>query len=260
MKRPKFLLVGCGVMGSALKQGWERENAPFDVVVIEPSNPQYIPDLASLPEDFRPNLIIFAVKPQILPEILPHYRRFSGRGCLFLSIAAGLTLSTYHRLLGEEESIIRAMPNIPVTVGQGISVLVTHKSLTEEQRALGQSIFEASGKAIWLEQEALMDVVTAVSGSGPAYCFRLVECLAAAGVESGLPREVALTLARQTAIGAGAILQNTSDSASDLRIKVTSPGGTTAAALEVFDHGHVLEKLTLTAVKAAVHRGQELSQ
>jgi len=247
-------------MGSALKQGWERDNAPFDVVVIEPSNPQYVPDLASLPEDFVPNLIIFAVKPQILPDLLPHYRRFSGQGCLFLSIAAGLTLSTYHRLLGEDECIIRAMPNIPVTVGQGISVLVAQNPLTKEQRALGQSIFEASGKAIWLEHEALMDVVTAVSGSGPAYFFRLVECLAAAGAECGLPREVAFALARQTAIGVGAILQGTSDSATDLRIKVTSPGGTTAAALGVFDQGHALEKLTYTAVKAAVHRGQELSQ
>jgi pyrroline-5-carboxylate reductase len=145
-------------------------------------------------------------------------------------------------------------------VGQGMVVLVTKSLLTDSQRTLGQSIFETSGKVIWLEKESLMDAVTAVSGSGPAYFFRMVECLAAAGVACGLPPEVAMCLARQTAIGAGAMLQNFPDPATDLRMRVTSPGGTTAAAISVFDHGHALAKLTHTAVKAAIQRGQELSQ
>lgn len=260
MKRTKFLLVGCGAMGGALKQGWERAKAPFDVCVIEPSNPEYLADLSLVPEDYVPDLIVFAVKPQTLPDILPLYRRFSGRGCLFLSIAAGVSLDTYHTNLGEEEFIIRAMPNLPVTVGEGMAALVTRSPLSEHHRALGQSVFEASGKAIWLDKESLMDVVTAISGSGPAYFFRMVECLAQAGVVCGLPPEVAMCLARQTAVGAGAMLQNLSDPPIDLRLRVTSPGGTTAAALRAFDQEDALAKLTRTAVKAAIQRGQELAQ
>lgn len=231
MKRAKFLLIGCGVMGGALKQGWERAKVPFEVLVIEPSNPLYLANVALVPEDFVPEMIVFAVKPQTLPEILPLYRRFAGQGCLFLSIAAGVSLDTYHKNLGEDECIIRAMPNLTVTVGEGMSVLVTRSLLSERHRALGQAIFEASGKVIWLDKESLMDVVTAVSGSGPAYFFRFVECLAAAGVTSGLPAEISMCLARQTAIGAGAMLQDSTDTAIDLRSRVTSPGGTTAAAI-----------------------------
>lgn len=260
MKRAKFLLVGCGMMGGALKQGWEHAKAPFEVVVIEPSNPDYLPNLKSLPGDYVPDLIIFAVKPQILPEILPSYKHFSAKGCLFLSIAAGVNLDHYHSILGEEAHIIRAMPNLPVTVGQGMAVLATQSALSEKQRTLGAAVFEVSGKVIWLEKEGLMDVVTAVSGSGPAYFFRMVECLAAAGVANGLPAEAAMFLARQTAIGAGAMLDQLPDTAMDLRLRVTSPGGTTAAAIRAFDENGALAKLTLTAVRAAIHRGQELSQ
>ncbi|MCE3230402.1 MAG: proC 1 [Alphaproteobacteria bacterium] len=260
MQRAKFLLVGCGVMGGALKQGWENANAPFDVVVIDPSHSQYLPNITAVPEDYVPDAVIFALKPQMLPETLPLYQRFSGQGCLFLSIAAGTSLSTYHTILGEEESIIRAMPNLPVIVGQGMTALATQRPLNEEHRALGEAVFETTGKVIWLDKESLMDVVTAVSGSGPAYFFRMVECLAAAGVVCGLPPDLAMALARQTAIGAGAMLEHASDTAADLRAHVTSRGGTTAAALSAFDQGDALAKLTRMAVKAAIHRGQELSQ
>jgi pyrroline-5-carboxylate reductase len=152
------------------------------------------------------------------------------------------------------------MPNLSMTVGQGMAVLVTRRPLRDEQRALGEAIFETSGKVIWLDKESLMDAVTAVSGSGPAYFFRLVECLAAAGAACGLPPEVAMCLARQTAIGAGTMLQHSSGAPADLRARVTSPGGTTAAALNAFDQDDALAKLTRTAVKAAIQRGQELSQ
>lgn len=260
MKQSKFLLVGCGAMGGALKQGWERVQAPFDVVVIEPSNSQYLPDIASLPEDYVPEMVVFAVKPQVIPEILPLYKRFTGKGCLFTSIAAGIPLQVYHSVLGESEHIIRAMPNLPVTVGQGMAVLTSRHSLSEQHRAMGQAIFEASGQAIWIEKEGLMDVVTAISGSGPAYFFRMVECLAQAGITCGLPQDVAMCLARQTAIGVGAMLEHSAESVTDLRRRVTSPGGTTAAALSAFDRDEALVKLVRTAVKAAIQRGQELSQ
>lgn len=260
MKKVKVLLVGCGAMGSALKASWENAKAPFDILVIEPSNPEYLPNFASLPVDYRPELILFAVKPQVLPEVLPNYHRFSGQGCLFISIAAGIPLETFHKALGEKESIIRAMPNLPVTVGQGMAVLTTRRTLSDEQRSMGQAIFEASGQILWLDKESLMDVVTALSGSGPAYFFRMVECLAQAGIVCGLPPELAMKLARQTAVGAGSMLQHSPESVTDLRIRVTSPGGTTAAALSAFDHQEALGKLVRTAVRAAIQRGQELSQ
>jgi pyrroline-5-carboxylate reductase len=260
MENTRIILVGCGVMGNALKQGWERANAPFETVVIEPSNPHYLSNVDAVPEDFSPHVVLFAVKPQMLPRILPLYQRYSGRNCLFLSIAAGIPLATYHKILGKNESIIRAMPNLGVTVGQGMAVLVTNSSLTKAHQVWGQTIFEASGKVLWLEKESHMDIVTAVSGSGPAYFFRMVECLAAAGTVSGLPADVAMCLARQTAIGAGAMLQNCDESPTDMRIHITSPGGTTAAALSAFDQEDALAKLTRTAVKAAIQRGQELAQ
>lgn len=257
--RSQVLLVGCGVMGNAIKQGIERSGLPFDVTVIEPSNPIYLPGVDALPETYWPEMVIFAVKPQILPQVLPDYVRFTGKGCLFLSIAAGVPLAAYHKVLGDEEKIVRAMPNLPMTVGQGMTVLVAHRLLSSIHRSLGQSLFNACGQVIWLEKEELMDVVTAVSGSGPAYFFRMTECLAAAGVAGGLPLDVATALARQTAIGAGAMLEKLPEGATELRVRVTSPGGTTAAALSVFDQGDGLAKLTRTAVKAAIHRGQELS-
>jgi pyrroline-5-carboxylate reductase len=260
MNQAKLLLVGCGVMGGALKQGWERVKAPFEVTVIDLSYSGALATIDAIPENYKPDIIIFAVKPQVLPEILPLYVRFKATGCLFISIAAGISLDTYHKHLGDDEHIIRAMPNLPVTVGQGMAVLVTRSNLSGKHRTLGQSIFESSGKVIWIENEGLMDVVTAVSGSGPAYFFRFIECLAASGIANGLSFEVAMELARQTAIGAGAMLQQTSDTVADLRKRVTSPGGTTAAALNVLDHAHTLSRLTHTAVKAAIQRGQELAK
>lgn len=257
MKR--LLLVGCGAMGGALKQGWERARAPFEIIVIDPSNAQYLADVSALPDNYVPDVIIFAVKPQILVSILPLYRHFSEQGCLFVSIAAGVLLKTYQAILGEEESIIRAMPNLPATMGQGMTVLITRHFLSEHHRLMAEAIFKASGQVIWLDKEDLMDVATAISGSGPAYFFRMVECLAAAGSACGLPAEVSLRLARQTAIGAGAMLQNLPDTPTDLRIRVTSPGGTTAAALNAFDHQDAFAKMTQAAVKAAIQRGQELS-
>jgi len=260
VERIQCLLVGCGVMGGALKQGWERTKVPCEVTVIDPSNTQYFHDICLLPEGYVPDVVLFAVKPQVLPQILPSYQRFAGRACLFISVAAGIPLHTYHSVLGAEEAIIRAMPNLPATVGQGMSVLVAQRLLSERHQSLGQALFEACGKVVWLDKESLMDAVTAVSGSGPAYFFRMVECLAAAGIKAGLPPDVSNCLAHQTAIGAGAMLQQSSDTVGNLRARVTSPGGTTAAALGVFDEGGALEKLVLAAVRAAIHRGQELSQ
>lgn len=260
MKPVTFLLVGCGVMGRSLKKAWEQAKAPFEVTVIDPSKSSFLPNLAALPEGYSPDVILFAVKPQILPQVLPLYKQFSRQGRLFVSIAAGIPLETYHGILGQEESIIRAMPNLPATIGQGVTALTSRSFLSERHRRLSQSIFEASGKALWLEEESLMNVVTALSGSGPAYFFQMVESLASAGVANGLPPDTAMALARQTAIGAGTMLDHASkESATKLRAQVTSPGGTTEAALKVLNQDNALSQLILATVKAAIHRGRELS-
>jgi pyrroline-5-carboxylate reductase len=260
MTKAQILLVGCGAMGSALKKGWEQVNMALDVTVIDPSNAQYLADSNALPADFMPDVIVLAVKPQTLPSVLPSYIHFAQQGSLVISIAAGIPLRTYHKILGEDAWVIRAMPNLPVIVGQGMTVLTTQQPLSKNYRTLGETLFAASGKVIWLEDEKLMDVVTAVSGSGPAYFFKMVEELAKAGIAGGLPSDVATQLARQTAVGAGAMMQHLTDSAMDLKIRVTSPEGTTAAALTIFDQDNALGILVLDAVKAAIRRSKELSQ
>jgi pyrroline-5-carboxylate reductase len=260
MPKAQILLIGCGAMGSALKKGWEQVKMVVQVTVIDPANPQALPDVNALPADFMPDVIILAVKPQILPSILPSYVHFAQQGSLIISIAAGIPLKTYHKILGEDAWVIRAMPNLPVIVGQGMSVLTTQQPLSENYRTLGEMLFAASGKVIWLEDEKLMDVVTAISGSGPAYFFMMVEELAKAGISGGLPLEIANQLARQTAVGAGAVMQHLSDSVGDLKIRVISPSGTTAAALKVLEQNDALSTLILDTVKAATRRSRELSQ
>lgn len=260
MPKAQILLVGCGAMGSALKGGWEQAAIALKVMVIDPSNPQHLPDSNALPSDFMPDVIILAVKPQTLLSVLPSYVHFAQQGSLIISIAAGVPLKAYHKILGEDARIIRAMPNLPVIVGQGMSVLTTQQPLSENYRTLGEALFAASGKVVWLEDEKLMDVVTAVSGSGPAYFFKMVEELTKAGIAGGLPLDIATQLARQTAVGSGAMMQHLSSSPTDLRMRVTSPEGTTAAAMKVFDQDGAFGTLVLDAVKAATRRSKELSQ
>lgn len=259
MKKSKILLVGCGMMGGALKRGWEQTKAPFEIVVIDPSRPEYLSDVQYLSADYVPDVILFAVKPQAILKILPLYQNFVNQDCLFLSIAAGIKLEQYYKILGQKACVIRVMPNLPVTVGQGMSVLVSDSQLSSQYRVLGQSLFDVSGKVVWLDDEKLMDVVIAISGSGPAYFFRFIECLKAAGIGEGLPEDIAASVARQTAVGVGSMLKHLSEAPEDLRFQVTSPGGTTAAALHVFNDQDALLKLTTKAVKAAIQRGEELS-
>ena len=256
----KILLAGCGVMGEALRYSWLNAGLPFDITIIDPSESQYFAGVDYLAAGYLPDIVIFAVKPKTVYSILPDYFKFCGRRCLFISVAAGIALETYHAALGAQEVIIRAMPNIAVTAGQGMTALVTQAALTRKQRQLAQAVFEASGQVAWLEEERLMDVVTAVSGSGPAYFFSLVESLAKAGAEEGLPADLALRLARQTAVGAGALLQGLPAEVADLRRRVTSPGGTTEAALAIFAREDAFQGLIRSAVQAAIRRARELSQ
>ena len=265
------LLVGCGKMGGAMLRGWlARGMTPGQVTVVEPfadAADAIRSDLgvgvAAAPEDipagFEPDIVIFAVKPQGMDDIVPAYRDIAGGGAVVLSIAAGRTIGYFETHLGSEAAIVRTMPNTPAAVGRGITAACANAHVTESQRAACQGLLEAVGEAVWVEDEALIDAVTAVSGSGPAYVFLLIECMAQAGVEQGLPPEIAERLARMTVAGSGELACLSEDDAATLRKNVTSPGGTTAAALDVLMAGDGLAPLMSRAIEAATRRSRELA-
>ena len=266
------LLVGCGRMGSALLTGWLDGGMPGSGVnVVEPqTGPQInaflkrgvsvVDSVDALTSTIKPDVILFAVKPQTIDGIVPSYQRFLENAPAFLSIAAGRTLCSLEGLLAKTAAIVRCMPNTPAAIGLGVTVACANKHASDNQRALCSGLLEAVGEVVWIEDENLMDAVTAVSGSGPAYVFLLVEELAAAGVAAGLPEELAERLSRLTVTGAGALLASSPLSPGDLRRNVTSPGGTTEAALEILmarDGG--LRKVMIAAVRSAVARSRSLS-
>jgi len=263
-----LLLIGCGKMGGALLKGWRKRGAARHVVVVEPGSgadafagdrlvelhkhPQEIP------LEFTPDVVVFAVKPQVMDGAVSPYKRFVGRS-LFLSIAAGKTLRYFARLLDDDAAVVRAMPNTPASVGRGITVATANPRVTPTQRRLADMLLSAVGEVGWVEDEALIDAVTAVSGSGPAYVFLLIECMAKAGVTAGLPTELATRLALATVAGSGELARLSHEPASKLREAVTSPGGTTRAALDVLMATDGLEPLMIKAVAAAARRSRELA-
>lgn len=264
----KLLLVGCGKMGGAMLEGWlEQGLKPADVVVIEPSEAnrpkvagaQIVAMADAVPAAFKPDIVVLAVKPQTMADVLPGLRRFVGEGTTFLSIAAGKTIATFRAGLGGEARIVRAMPNTPAAVRRGVSVCVAGPGVAAAARVRCGALLSAVGEVLWTEDEGLMDAVTAVSGSGPAYVFLLVEAMAAAGVKAGLPADMAMTLARGTVAGSGELLRRSSETAAQLRINVTSPGGTTAEALKVLMSDIGLQPLFDAAIAAATRRSKELA-
>jgi pyrroline-5-carboxylate reductase len=260
-----ILLVGCGKMGGALLAGWKRRRLPQPIMVVEPfavTLPKGIKrhaTAATLAKSYAPAAIVFAVKPQTLPEMLPAYGRFAGGGAVFLSIAAGKTLGFFARHLGDEAAVVRAMPNTPAAIGRGISVACANPHVTRAQRVLADRLLAAAGEVAWVDDEALIDPVTAVSGSGPAYVFLLIEALAEAGAAAGLPAALAMTLARATVAGSGELARLSSEDAAQLRRNVTSPGGTTEAALKVLMGADGMGPLLRRAVAAATARSRQLA-
>ena len=263
-ERP-ILLVGCGRMGTALARGWLRHGlAPDALAIVEPAGRPPLPDdvlyrssLAELPSALAPAAVVVAVKPQKIDSVLPSLDALSAAEPLLLSIAAGIELATLRRAL---PAAVRAMPNLPASIGKGISAAVAGPGVSPAQRDLADALLAAAGEVVWLEDEALIDVVTAVSGSGPAYVFALAEAMAAAGQAEGLPEDVAGRLARATVIGAAHLLEQSGGSPESLREQVTSPGGTTAAALEVLQSEGDLDSLLKQAVHAAARRSRELAR
>ncbi|MGE0226284.1 MAG: pyrroline-5-carboxylate reductase [Acetobacteraceae bacterium] len=263
---PPILLVGCGRMGSAMLAGWrERGLAPSVAVDPAPSAAGFaaadltvVADAAAIPDGFAPAAVVLAVKPQNAAETLPDYRRFAGRA-VFLSIMAGRTIAGMRALLGEQAAIVRAMPNTPAAVRQGVTVACPSGAVTADQRALCDRLLQAIGVVAWAEDEALLDPVTAVSGSGPAYVFLLAELMEQAALQQGIPPDLARLLARQTVSGSGALLAASPDAAADLRKAVTSPGGTTAEALRVLMDPDAWPRAMSQAIAAATARSRELA-
>lgn len=264
-----LVLVGAGKMGSALLSGWLTKGLTPDQVAVR--EPYASPEITALEAqglslnapvaeiaDRKPALVLIAVKPQAMADVLPEWQPLVRPGTVFLSIAAGTGLERLEELLGADVHAVRAMPNTPASVGRGMTVACANRHVTSAQKALADQLLSAVGEVGWVENEALIDAVTAISGSGPAYVFHLVECLAAAGEALGLDPELAMKLARETVSGSGEMLHQLDEPASVLRANVTSPGGTTAAALDVL-MGE-LSPLMRRAAVAARDRARELGK
>ncbi len=263
-----LLLVGCGKMGSALLHGWINKGTASRYLVVEPAGlpagfaaqtgVSWHRSAEELPGEPVPDAIIFAVKPQVVDQVLPDYRRWAGPRTLFVSIVAGKTIAGISRHLGPA-SLVRTMPNTPAAIGRGITVACANARVTAEQRRLCDELLAAVGESAWVADEALLDPVTAVSGSGPAYVFLLIEALAQAGRAAGLPAELAARLARSTVAGSAELARLANESPAQLRENVTSPGGTTRAALDVLMAEDGLAPLIGRAVAAAAARSRELA-
>jgi pyrroline-5-carboxylate reductase len=260
-----LVLLGCGKMGSALLKGWLDGGLPANAFhVIEPRPSDWLQGTGValnglMPE--APAVALVAVKPQMMGEALPAMASLGGGRTLVVSIAAGTPLKAFEAAFGAGTPVVRAMPNTPAAIGQGITAIVGNAEVSEAHMALAESLLSAVGEVVRLESEGQMDAVTAVSGSGPAYVFHLIEALAAAGEAEGLGPDLALRLARATVAGAGALAQQTGTDPAQLRRDVTSPNGTTQAGLEVLmDEASGLGPLIRRTVRAAAARSEELGR
>jgi pyrroline-5-carboxylate reductase len=265
-------LVGAGKMGAAMLEGWmARGLDPDHTMVFDPVPSREILAYCQLRrikinpntrEIEPPQVLVLATKPQTLDAAAPSVSKIIGHSTLVISVLAGKTLADLKRALPNARAIVRAMPNLPVSVRRGVTAVIGSNGLLDYQRQLTQGLFDALGHTEWLSQEGHLDAVTALSGSGPAYVFHLTECLAQAGVEAGLPMDVAERLARATVVGAGELMHQSDLPVAKLRQNVTSPGGTTAAALSVLmgDHSEAsMGGLMREAVLAAKRRAEELA-
>ena len=260
-----LVLLGCGKMGSAMLSGWLGGGLPAAAVwVVDPHPSDWVMGRgvhvnAPLPES--PAIVLVAVKPQMMGAALPVLKKLGGGSTLFVSVAAGTPIATFEGALGAQTPIVRAMPNTPAAIGRGITALIGNKASSDADLALAETLLAAVGQVVRLDDEGQMDAVTGVSGSGPAYVFHLIETLAAAGASQGLPADLAMRLARATVAGAGALAEATEEDPAQLRVNVTSPNGTTQAALEVLmDAQTGFPALLERAVSAATRRSRELAR
>jgi len=295
----KILIVGYGKMGSALVSGWI-DNDIKNISIIEPcrgiasyahktkrlsmlSPYNFYQYIEELPENYSPDYIIFAIKPQQADNILPQYKKIISDNTVIISIMAGKTIASIDKCLsnsvgaspcacpnkGSRErlplqqsratKIIRVMPNTPALIGKGVSAGFASNEVSEEQKTFCEKLFHAVGKFYWVNDEKLMDSVTAISGSGPAYVFYFIECLTNAGIEIGLPEKLAKELAIQTVVGSSLLAEQSEETVEQLRKNVTSPNGTTQAGLDVLMNG-LFSKQIINTAKSAKKRSEELSE
>jgi len=264
------VIVGAGNMGGAIALALAGSGDASHLLLIDPApghalaeslaarGARFATDAAGL-TNVSPTAILLAIKPQLMAQVAPSYAPYAQRA-LFISVAAGTTLESLDTWLANPAALVRCMPNLPASIGMGVTAAVARQGTPASARAMAEQILRTVGDFIWLDDEALLDAVTALSGSGPAYVFHLVECLAAAGVQQGLPEDVANLLARRTIEGAGALLGQSASSPTELRTSVTSPGGTTEAALRVLMDNRRMETLLAEAVASATQRARELSK
>lgn len=249
----KILIVGCGAMGGALLKGWEKY---YDLSVIDPTKSSF-KNLSDLADDYVPNIIVLAVKPQLLATVLLEYSKF--KSSLFISVAAGVRISFYEKIIGLDIKIVRVMPNLAVQVGEGASAYVANNNCTHSDIKTVNELFNKVGLVKPLADENMFDAITALSGSGPAYIFYLSECMAEAAINLGLDRDLAYQFARQTIVGAGFTLKHNENSLENLRANVTSKGGTTESAVNVLMHENQLQNIINLALSAAQKRALEMA-
>jgi len=265
-----LVLVGCGKMGGAMLEGWLKAGAdPAKIAVLEPRPaPETEALLAKHKVSLNPavknisdaEVVIIAVKPQVMGDVLPPLAPLQKSKPLILSVAAGKTIATFEAAFGKDASVIRTIPNTPAAIGRGITAMVGNAHVSPKQMQLAEALLSSTGEVVKVDKESDIDLVTAVSGSGPAYVFLLAEVLAAAGEKAGLSKEIATQLARATVSGAGELMRQSGTDAAILRQNVTSPNGTTYAALQVLmadDNG--MKPLFEKAIAAAAHRSKELA-
>lgn len=260
-----LVLLGCGKMGSAMLAGWLEGGLPASsVYVIDPHPSDWVQQTgvhinSALPPN--PAIVLIAVKPQMMGDALPSMQALGNGTTLFVSVAAGTSITTFEDVLGAQTPIVRAMPNTPAAIGKGITAIVGNDHASDAQLDLAEILLQAIGQVVRLDAEAQIDAVTGVSGSGPAYVFHLIETLAAAGQAQGLPADLAMQLAKATVAGAGALAEAADETPDQLRVNVTSPHGTTQAALEVLMDGqNGFPNLLQRAVAAATNRSKELGR
>jgi pyrroline-5-carboxylate reductase len=267
----RIVLVGCGNMGYAMLAGWLSSGklGADEAIVVEPTDAlreratalgvTALSDAGEIAADAAPRLVVFAVKPQVILNVVPAYARFKP-SATYVSVAAGTPISAFEGALGADAGIIRCMPNTPAAIGKGMMVVVANDNVDAATSDFVRDLLSASGEVAMIDDEGLMDAVTAVSGSGPAYVFHFIECLTAAGEKAGLPVETAKLLAMQTVYGAAALAAESREDPGTLRQQVTSPNGTTAAALSVLMGDDRLKTLVTEAVEAARARSVELGK
>lgn len=260
-----LVLLGCGKMGSAMLEGWLSRGLPANSVWVQDPHPSEwlkgtgVHINADLPR--APAIVLVAVKPQMMADALPTLKEMGNGQTLFVSVAAGTPIAFFEDTLGAQTPVVRAMPNTPAAISQGITAIVANAHAGANGLDEAEVLLSAVGQVVRLSNEAQIDAVTGVSGSGPAYVFHMIETLAAAGVAEGLPEAMAMQLAQATVAGAGALALQSEETAAQLRVNVTSPNGTTQAALEVLmDEKDGFPALLRRAVAAAADRSRELAR